>query len=133
MPTIFAKIKSELPAVVRYVLVMGLGWLTDMAVFSFAILYINVPLAQLFARVTGALVGFIMHKHFTFQRENTPAPRAAIRYIMLWFVSYFVSTGFILLLINFKFQTLGAKVLVETVIVPINFFLMQRFVFARQA
>jgi putative flippase GtrA len=118
--------------VVRYVLVIGLGWLADIAVFALAVPHVNVPLAQLLARVSGALVGFVLHKHFTFQQTNTPVPRATVRYIILWLFSYFVSTGLILLLISFKFQVVGAKILVEILIVPFNFHLMRRFVFVRQ-
>ena len=125
--------KADIFMVARYALVMGLGWLADVAVFALAVAWMNIPVSQLLARVTGAAVGFVFHKHFSFpQTAGIQSASALLRYAMVWVFGYFASTGLILLLVGGQLPPLGAKVLVEIGMVPVNFFLFRLFVFARR-
>ena len=111
---------------------MGVSWLADLAVFAVTVQWLNVVIAQLVARLTGALLGFLLHKYVTFQESDAKTSRAALRYLALWVFGYFASTSLILFLVHVQLTPLVAKVIVEIVLVPLNFLLMRRFVFTRQ-
>ena len=110
---------------------MGLCWLADLALFALAVQWLDIVIAQLVARLTGALLGFLLHKFVTFNEPDTRASGAALRYLALWVFSYVASTSLILLLVHVQLTAVAAKLIAEIVLVPLNFFLMRRFVFLR--
>lgn len=132
MSLISTKTKNDLLLVSRYTLVMGCGWLADLLVFAIAVDSLDIPLSQLLARTTGAVVGFVLHKYFTFRQTGNARSNVAVRYALVWMFSYFLSTGLIMLLANAGLLPVGAKLMVEIMVVPVNFILLRVFVFARQ-
>jgi putative flippase GtrA len=132
MSFISTKTKNDLLLVSRYTLVMGCGWLADLLVFAIAVDSLDIPLSQLLARTTGAVMGFVLHKYFTFRQTGSARSNVAVRYTLVWMFSYFLSTGLIMLLVNASLLPVGAKLMVEIMMVPVNFILLRVFVFARQ-
>ena len=86
------------------------------------------------ARVSGAAVTFVGHKFFVFRDRPVGGRRLArqtLQYAALWVFSYLISLGGILYLVEHQqVHPVVAKILVEIVVVLLNFFTMKRFIFA---
>lgn len=119
--------------VFRYLLIGGLAWLTDFAIFALCLASTNVVFAQLCARIAGGAVGFFGHKLFVFREGSVhPAMVASqtLRYAALWLLSYVVSTLALIGLIEHAgLNATHSKVMVETGIVVMNYLVMKRFIF----
>lgn len=125
--------RIDLQLTTRYIAVMGLGFVVDLAVFTALYRSLGVPLAQWAARVAGAAVGFWLHREFTF-RAAQANPRAlrsqAMRFAVVWLVNYAVSTSGILLAIAaLAVDPVLAKLGVEVLIAGAGFLWMRGFVF----
>lgn len=117
----------------RYVFAMGLAWLADVAVFAMAVVWLNIPVSQMLARTAGAITGFVLHRHITFRQASTNnSAGAMLRFAMVWLFGYGVSTALILLIVGSQLSPVGAKIVVEIGLVPINFVLLRLFVFTKR-
>lgn len=129
----FAARRTDFGTMTRYVVVMGLGSLTDLAMFVAVVRWLPIPAAQLMARLAGAVVGFLLHRHFTFQRaRRRPTLSAMTRYGAVWLFGYFLSTWLILTLAASGRDVEFAKVMVEIALVPVIFLLLRFFVFTHR-
>lgn len=119
--------------VVRYLLTGGVAWLADFAVFTVCLASVGIAMAQLFARITGAIVAFIGHKLFVFgELDYQPATlaRQTMRYVALGIWSYALSTlALIGLIERAGVNAIVAKVIVETGIVVMNYLVMKALIF----
>jgi putative flippase GtrA len=121
----------------RYLCVMGLGWLVDLAAFALFAQWLSIPLSQIIARLSGAAVGFAGHKWFSFSNGKTSSGRTARQsavFALVWLFSYLLTTGGILFLVQkLGFEKLTAKILIEILVVPINYVMLSRWVFSHRS
>ena len=92
----------------RYGMVGGTVYVSDFAMF--AVTLWAVPGAYLLANVAGksvgALVGFVLHRHFTFSWEHKDnATRQLVSYLMLFAFNLALSSLLIFLLVSNKHPT----------------------------
>lgn len=117
----------------RYLLVGGLAWLLDVAVFALCVGGIGVAPAQLCARVGGAVFAFFGHRVFVFRAtDGRPATIAsqAVRYATLWLLSFAVSTLALIGLIDHAgVHALTAKLGVEIGVVAMNYLVLGSLIF----
>jgi putative flippase GtrA len=122
-----------LPRTLRYLLVGGMAWVIDIAVFALCVTGVGVASAQLLARLSGAIVAFFGHKVFVFGEDSLePATvaRQALRYVSLWVLSVTISTLALIGLIDHAgVHALSAKVAVESAMVAMNYLVMRSVVF----
>jgi putative flippase GtrA len=102
----------------RYGIVGGVVYLSDFAIFA-AVLWF-MPDAYLVANVigkmTGALVGFVLHRHFTFSWEQKDkAGRQAASYMLLLTANLAISSLMMWLLVD----SAGGNVFVAKLVVDI--------------
>ena len=119
----------------RYLLSGGIAWLVDAAVFFICLPIAGVALSQLAARTVGAAVAFVGHKLFVFRAFDyhpTALARQTLRYVVLWVVSYSVSTlALIGLIEHLHWNAVAAKVTVEAGILVMNYLVMKTVIFHR--
>ena len=117
----------------RYLLSGGVAWLFDFAVFTLCLPGGGIVLAQLAARITGAAVSFIGHKVFVFHaRDYHPGTvaRQTFYFVLLWLFSYVTSTLMLVGLIDkMQWNVLAAKVVVEIIVLSVNYRVMKSFIF----
>lgn len=117
----------------RYLVSGGVAWLVDFA--TFAALYGPFGLfwAQTAARTAGALTAFVGHKLFVFgdpHRQARLVVRQALQYAMLWLLSYGLSLVGIFTLTELAgFGPLVAKLMVESLLLVLNFITMKYLIF----
>ena len=79
-------------------------------------------------------MGFIGHKLFFFEDRRATQRLLliqAIKYLIIWSFSYGLSTGGILWLMDvMSILPVVAKLIVETIVIAVNFLAMKRFIFA---
>jgi putative flippase GtrA len=110
---------------VRYGIVGGTVYVSDFA--TFAVTLWAVPGAYLWANVAGksvgALVGFVLHRQFTFSWEHKDnAARQLVSYVMLFAFNLALSSLLIFLLVNQAgANAFAAKLLVDVVVIAVAF------------
>ena len=109
----------------RYGIVGGVVYLSDFAVFA-AILWFMPDaylLANVIGKVTGALVGFVLHRHFTFSWEQKDkASRQAISYLLLLAANLAISSLLMWLLVDsVGANAFIAKIFVDVVVIAVSF------------
>jgi putative flippase GtrA len=126
-------INRDLLRIGRYLLIGGIAWVIDVAVFVACVADLGIVKAQLIARIIGALVSFAGHKLFVFAEMDTKpstVARQAAAYGALWILSYLLSTLGLVGLIDYAgINSLPSKVIVEAGVVGINYLVMQRLIF----
>lgn len=109
----------------RYGIVGGVVYLSDFAAFA-AILWF-MPNAYLVANVigkaTGALVGFILHRHFTFSWDHKDeAGRQALSYLLLFATNLAISSLMLWLLVDTAgVNAFVAKIFVDILVIASSF------------
>lgn len=110
---------------VRYGIVGGTVYVSDFAVFA-GILW-AVPGAYLWANVAGksvgALVGFVLHRQFTFSWQHKDnAARQLVSYLMLFAFNLALSSLLIFLLVDKAgANAFAAKLFVDIIVIGIAF------------
>ena len=117
----------------RYGIVGGVVYLSDFAVFA-AILWFMPDaylLANVIGKVTGALVGFVLHRHFTFSWEQKDkASRQAISYLLLLAANLAISSLLMWLLVDsVGANAFIAKIFVDVVVIAVSFVAGRRWVY----
>ncbi len=124
---------GESARMLRYLLSGGVAWLADLTVFAVCLGSFGIAIAQLVARISGAVVAFAGHKLFVFGEQDVkPATliRQALGYAVLWLLSYVASTLALIGLIEYAgMQMLLAKILVEATIIIMNYLIMKALIF----
>lgn len=120
---------------VRYFFV-GLGaWVVDVIVFALVQAEIGVISAQAIARLSGAIVAFAGHKFYVFREHKTGLwhlSRQSLQYVLLWIFSYLVSTmGILWLMDSHDFPAVQAKIMVESMVIMLNFLIMKSYIFLK--
>jgi putative flippase GtrA len=118
--------QGALHQLVRYGIVGGIVYAADFA--AFAMMMVLIPHAYLGAnivgKVAGAVVGFLLHKRFTFswdQRDS--ATRQAIAYLLLFLCNLAASSLLIWLLVDFaRANAFVAKISVDGFVIACSFF-----------
>ncbi len=87
----------------RYGMVGGVVYISDFA--AFAAMFLLFPNAYLHAnivgKVTGAVIGFVLHRHFTFSwQHKDKAGRQAISYLILFAANVAMSSLLMWLLVD---------------------------------
>lgn len=127
------------PSVARdasaYVVVGGVAFAVDFAIFMVCVGPFGPVVAQTLARIGGGLLGFVGHKLFAFgDARKRPALVAGQLggYALLWVTSWALSTGAIVLLLEQTgWAPVVVKLMVEPLIVVGNFVAMRTFIFKR--
>ncbi|MCU7904606.1 MAG: GtrA family protein [Candidatus Thiodiazotropha sp. (ex Epidulcina cf. delphinae)] len=110
------------------------AWVVDFVIFIVFYSIIGIVWAQTAARITGALVSFMGHKIFVF--NDFKFSRHALRqqaflYLLLWLLSYAISIGSLILLVDLlMIQPIPSKLITEAIIICINFLTMRRIIFS---
>ena len=124
---------AEPARVTRYLLMGGVAWLVDVAVFSLCLPSLGVVLAQVSARTAGAVVAFLGHKLVVFRALDSEPATVGLQlvgYSALWVFSLGVSTlALIGLIEHVGVNAIAAKVVVEAGIVVMNYLVMKGFIF----
>lgn len=109
----------------RYGIVGGIVYAADFV--AFAISMALMPGAYLSANIvgktTGAIVGFLLHKQFTFSwDQKDSAKRQAAAYILLFGVNLVASSLLIWLLVDFaNMNAFVAKLFVDGIVIACSF------------
>lgn len=115
-----------------YVVVGVISWLADVAIYYLSWPLIGIAGGQFLARITGAATAFLLNRRVTF-RESTDASGfglQATKYATLLVLNWAISVGLIYVLIyGLSMNPLTAKILIDIVIVPGNYFVMKYWVF----
>jgi putative flippase GtrA len=117
--------QSLVHQMLRYGLVGGVVYVSDFATYA-AILW-GLPQAYLAANIVGkgvgAVVGFFLHKHFTFSWEQKAgAGQQALSYIALFGVNIAVSSVLLWLLVGqLQLSALFIKPVVDAVVIATSF------------
>lgn len=109
----------------RYGMVGGVVYLSDFVVFA-AILWFMPDaylVANIIGKVTGALVGFVLHRHFTFSWEHKDkASRQVVSYILLLAANLAISSLMMWLLVDSAgANAFVAKLFVDVVVIVSSF------------
>jgi len=116
----------------RYLLVGGLLFVLDFAVTRTLYVELRQPLelAQWAGRLTGAGVGYWVHRYVTFQATGQLIGKVRLRYWLvaagLWFISPLLLRGATTAIPNNLFL---AKIAIECVLVSVSYLLLRHFVF----
>ncbi len=137
MPIIKLNVKhlfdSESARPFRYLVTGGVGWLVDLAVFTFFLPLAGIVSAQLAARIAGAIVAFLGHKLFVFRaldRSPTALATQTLGYAALWALAYILSAAALVILIgHLNWNIIAAKIVVEVGIVFMNYTVMKSMIF----
>jgi len=115
-----------------YLLVGAVAWLVDLAVYHFIWPLAGIAVAQLAARITGAITAFLLNRSKTFQVKNDMAgfvPQA-IKYSVLLALNWMVSVGLIYAACRgLGIHPVTAKIFVDIIVVPSNYFVLKHWVF----
>ena len=110
---------------VRYILVGGVVYVSDFAAFTLILL--GFPAAHLIAnalgKATGAAVGFVLHKHFTFSwDQKDSAGKQALSYALVFLFNLASSSLLLWLLVDMAgFNAYLAKLFVDVVVIATSF------------
>ncbi len=118
-----------------YLLVGGIQYVMDIAIFSGLTLFISTEIANVTSRGTTALVGYWLNGKMTFKTEgrNRIHLMGFQRFLMVWLLMTLISTFLIGLMVS-HYQlswevAIAVKLIVEVVLVVFNFLLQKRYVF----
>jgi putative flippase GtrA len=116
-------------------LVGALAWLVDFLTFVLTYPSVGVIWAQTAARGLGAAVGFVGHKYLVFG-DRRGARRLVVwqtlQYLLLWGLSYGLSVGGIVWLVERQgMAPVAAKIVVEAGVLVLNFTVMKRVIFSK--
>ncbi|WP_191602233.1 GtrA family protein [Marinomonas algicola] len=121
-----------------FLLIGGVQYALDASTFALCIVFVSAEVANVFARFIGAMSGYFLNGLFTFKKLDSKqkiAPKILLKFVLLWCVMTLLSTFMIQYSIGF-FEierwhwVVGAKLLVEAVLVVLSFSL-QKFVVYR--
>jgi putative flippase GtrA len=118
-----------------YVSVAVIAALSDWVVFSFISWGFperDVVFAQIYARLTGGLVAFLMHRAWSFRdQQGLGLTTEAGRFIVLYVFSFCLSIGTVWLLVDvFNLNRFGSKAFADTLCFLVNFIVMKSYVFS---
>ncbi len=110
---------------IRYGLVGGVVYVSDFA--AFALVLWTLPgaylLGNIFGKATGAVVGFVLHRKFTFsweQKDN--AGRQALSYLLVFFANIASSSLLLWLLVDLAAANpIVAKLFVDVLVIATSF------------
>jgi putative flippase GtrA len=125
--------QSLIAQLVRYVLVGGIVYLCDLAVF--ALLLAAAPDAHLMAnlagRVAGAALGFVLHRQFTFSwAQRDGRVRQALAYVSVLVANIAASTFLLWLAVDqVGIDSLAARIMVDAVVIAAAFVAGRQFVY----
>ncbi len=125
--------QSLIAQLLRYVLVGGVVYLCDLAVF--ALLLAAAPAAHLAAnlagRLAGAAVGFVLHRQFTFSwAQRDGRARQALAYASVLIANIAVSTFLLWLAVDRAgIDPLAARIMVDAVVIAAAFVAGRQFVY----
>lgn len=126
-------LNSDSARPLRYLVTGGAAWLVDLAVFTLLLPVAGIVLAQLAARIAGAVAAFVGHKLFVFQSlDRNPYTLATqtAGYAGLWILAYILSTlALVVLIEHLEWNMLAAKIVVEVGIVLMNYTVMKTLIF----
>jgi putative flippase GtrA len=114
----------------RYLLVGAIAWVFDYLLFVVLFPFIGVIAAQTVARISGAVLTFFGHKLFVHRdrrSEGRVVSSQVLAYFLVWMLSYTLSlAGLVLVIDHWDWHPVIAKLLVEAVILGLNFVLIRR-------
>jgi putative flippase GtrA len=129
------KARSAMAGVsIRYLVVIGCGWIVDNFMFLLAVGSLGIALAVMVGRLAGALSGYALHRLVTFPeriRGERSRRREIAVYVAAWIFAYLLTAlGTTWLTNHWDIAPLLAKVAVELIVVPANFIVLSRYAFA---
>ncbi len=125
--------QSAMHQAVRYGLVGGCVFAADLAVY-WTTLQIAPPaylVANAAGKIAGALLGFALHKRFTFiWQQKDCGSRQLISYLCLFLANLALSSALLSLLVaGFGVHNLLAKILVDAVVIATSFVVSRHWVY----
>jgi putative flippase GtrA len=125
-----------LPQTLKYVSVGALLYFLDLGVFS-AIVLVDDGLyiwANVVARLAGAAVGFLLHRHWTFRGNHRHAVATqALMYASLLMANVVASSAILYLFVRvFGLGEIPARVLTDAIVIMSNFVASRAVIFRMQ-
>ena len=123
-------------SVARYLLVGGGLFVLDYSIAHALYFWANqsLSIAQLSGRLVGAVVGYFLHRAYTFQIDALVGS-SIVRYwfltIVLWIASPALVSGIYICLPEIPLKFFMAKVFSEILLVITSYWLMHRFIFKK--
>jgi putative flippase GtrA len=104
---------------------------TDWAVFSISVFFeVHFLHAQVISRLAGGLFSFSINKYWSFKRPDSTVAIEMRRFLLLYIVSYSLSLVFLHALVTFtEINLFLAKLIVDSVLLIFNFFVMRIYVY----
>lgn len=96
---------------------------------TFAALYqlIGIPAGAFISRAVGGIVGFLLHKRFSFGNDEPIAASEVMKFALLWLVNYVLSVaGISAGVAAFAADPSIAKGVADVIIFAANYFIMSR-------
>lgn len=117
----------------RYGLVGGIVYCADLVSFT-AIFYFfptHYLIANVAAKIIGALTGFILHRSFTFRGDQAYGPsRQLASYLLLLGANILVANGLLYAAVRyFGAPELAAKVATDILVIALSFIVSRVFIF----
>lgn len=117
----------------RYILVGGVVYVFDFLIFS-SFVFINTDLyliGNIVARISGALLGFFLHRNWTFRAEYKHNKKnQLVMYISLLSVNIISSSILLFILVDLiLLGELYARIITDTVIIAFTFIISKLFIF----
>jgi glycosyltransferase involved in cell wall biosynthesis len=115
----------------RFLIVAMLSSILDNTLFGYFLGLVSYPAASFFARCLTTPVNFIMLRRFVFYSQQNLG-KIVVRYLIV-VVGFFAFSNYLMLVLdNYAFSPVAAKVLVEAAIFPLNFLIQRDFVFSKR-
>lgn len=117
----------------RYILVGGVVYVFDFLIFSFFV-FVNADLyviGNIVARISGALLGFFLHRNWTFRAEYKHNKKNQLfMYMSLLSVNILSSSMLLFILVDLiLLGELYARIITDIVIVAFTFIISKLFIF----
>lgn len=115
-----------------YIVVGVISWLVDVTIYHLLWSTIGIASGQFIARLAGAVTAFLLNRGLTFSanKEVSGFGPQVFKYAVLLLFNWVVTIGLIYAFIyGLSVHPLTAKILVDIIIVPGNYFIMKYFVF----
>lgn len=111
----------------RFGLSAAVVWGADLLTFALLYPLIGIPAGVFVSRAIGGVVGFAVHKRFSFRNREKVSAGQVAKFVLLWSVNYALSlAGVSALVATSSIDPAISKAGVDIAIFAANYFLMSR-------
>lgn len=132
--TTWARIAKNLKSVTRYFITGGIVYLVDVLTFSLIVLATPdyYQAANIVARLTGAIIGFFLHKYFTFSdnQQTRNKKTQLFQYTVLFTTNICFSAALLYLLIDqFRSNPFVARIITDVLVISASYLVSRYIIF----